>query len=145
VAYNFQTETNKIKLLTEYENVTQKFYLARHALHIGIVLFENFTWIFLDAGLGVMDQFRGLGAHPILRRLISSCGYTLRTLRTPVTSLDELKPIIVAAIENYAKNTWRETEHRLDILRAKKGAHVEVVQHPAALIIKLPELHFHIP
>jgi hypothetical protein len=24
-------------------------------------------------------------------------------------------------------NTWRETEYRLDVLRAKKGAHVEVV------------------
>jgi hypothetical protein len=30
--------------------------------------------------LGVMDQFRGLRAHPILCRLISSCKGTLRTL-----------------------------------------------------------------
>jgi hypothetical protein len=67
VAYNFQTGKNKIKLLTEYEDVTQK------------VLFGNSV---LGAGLGVMDQFRGLRAHPILRRLISSCGDTLRTLFT---------------------------------------------------------------
>jgi hypothetical protein len=30
-------------------------------------------------GLGVMDQFHGLRAHPTSRRLISSCGDTLRT------------------------------------------------------------------
>jgi hypothetical protein len=48
-----------------------------------------------------------------------------------VTSLDELKLRIVAAIETVKlqmlENTWRETEYRLDILRATKGAHVEVV------------------
>jgi hypothetical protein len=32
--------------------------------------------------VGVMDQFPGLRAHPILLRLISSCGDTLRTLFT---------------------------------------------------------------
>jgi hypothetical protein len=41
----------------------------------GLVLPENFlTCIFLGAGLGVMDQFRGLRAHPIPRNLNSSCG-----------------------------------------------------------------------
>jgi hypothetical protein len=48
-----------------------------------------------------------------------------------VTSLDELKLRIVAAIETVIpqmlENTWREIEYRLDILRAMKGAHVEVV------------------
>jgi hypothetical protein len=71
VAYNFQTGKNKIKLLTEYEGVTQK------------VLFGNAVLaVLLGAGLGVMDQFRGLRVHPILRRLISSYGDTLRTLFT---------------------------------------------------------------
>jgi hypothetical protein len=37
---------------------------------------------FFDAALGAMDQFRGLRTHPILRRLISSCGDTLRILFT---------------------------------------------------------------
>jgi hypothetical protein len=42
---------------------------------------QNFsTCIFLGAGLGVMDQFCGLHARPILRHLISSCGDTLKTL-----------------------------------------------------------------
>jgi hypothetical protein len=51
--------------------------------------------------------------------------------KTPVTSLDEMKLRIVAAIETVTpqklENTWREIEYRLGILRAKKGAHVEVV------------------
>jgi hypothetical protein len=74
VAYNFQTGNNKTKLLTEYEDVTQK------------VLFGNAVLAALMSGkkygLGVMDQFRGLRAHPILRRLISSCGDMLRSLFT---------------------------------------------------------------
>jgi hypothetical protein len=48
-----------------------------------------------------------------------------------VTSLDELKLRIVAAIETVTpqmlENTWREIEYHLDILRATKGANVEVV------------------
>jgi hypothetical protein len=50
--------------------------------------------------------------------------------KTPVTSLDEMKLRIVAAIETVTpqmENTWREIEYRLDILRATKGVHVEVV------------------
>jgi hypothetical protein len=50
--------------------------------------------------------------------------------KTPVTSLDELKLIIVAAIERVTpqmlENTWRETEYCLDTLRDTKGAHIEV-------------------
>jgi hypothetical protein len=48
-----------------------------------------------------------------------------------VTSLDDPKLRIVAAIETVTlqmlENTWREIEYRLDVLRAMKGAHVEVV------------------
>jgi hypothetical protein len=48
-----------------------------------------------------------------------------------VTSLDELKLRIVAAIETVTpqmlENTWKEIEYCLDILRATKAAHVEVV------------------
>jgi hypothetical protein len=74
VAYNFQNGNNKIKLLTEYEVVTQN------------VLFGNAALAALMSGrkygLGVVDKFRGLRTHPMLRRLISSCGDTLRTLFT---------------------------------------------------------------
>jgi hypothetical protein len=48
-----------------------------------------------------------------------------------VTSLDELKLKIVAAIGTVSpqmlEKSWREIEYRLDILRATKVAHVEVV------------------
>jgi hypothetical protein len=51
--------------------------------------------------------------------------------KTPVTSLDEFKLGILAAIETVTpqmlENTWREIEYRLDISRATKGDHVEVV------------------
>jgi hypothetical protein len=44
--------------------------------------------------------------------------------KTPVSSLDELKLRIVAAIETVTpqmqENTWKETEYRLDILHATK-------------------------
>jgi hypothetical protein len=48
-----------------------------------------------------------------------------------VTSLDDLKLRIVPAIETVTPqmldNSWREIEYGFDILRATKGAHVEVV------------------
>jgi hypothetical protein len=51
--------------------------------------------------------------------------------KTPVTSLNELKLRIVAAIETVTlqmlEKTWREIEYCLDNLRAMKGVHVEVV------------------
>jgi hypothetical protein len=69
-----------------------------------------------------------------------------------VISLDELKLRIVAAIGTVTlhllENTWREIDSRLDILRATKGAHVEVVKQSAVLILKvlkLSELQFHLP
>jgi hypothetical protein len=47
-----------------------------------------------------------------------------------VTSLDEMKLRMVAAIETVTPQmpeiTWREIQYRLDILRATKVAHVEV-------------------
>jgi hypothetical protein len=48
-----------------------------------------------------------------------------------MTSITELTLRIVAAIETVTlqtlEKTWKEIEYRLDILYAKKGAHVEVV------------------
>jgi hypothetical protein len=50
--------------------------------------------------------------------------------KIPVTSLVELKLRIVAVIKRVTpqmlENSWRKTEYRLDILRVKEGAHVEV-------------------
>jgi hypothetical protein len=74
-----------------------------------------------------------LRAHPIITPLdFFLWGYVKDIVnKTPVTSLDEMKLRIVAAIETVTpqmlENTWREIEYRLDILRATKGAHIEVI------------------
>jgi len=49
---------------------------------------------------------------------------------TPVPDITNLKAIITDAFvtitEDMLENTWRETDYPLDVLRATKGAHVEV-------------------
>jgi len=49
---------------------------------------------------------------------------------TPVPGITNLKAIITDAFATITgdmlENTWRETDYRLDVLRATKGAHVEV-------------------
>jgi len=49
---------------------------------------------------------------------------------TPVPDITNLKARITDAFatitEDVLENTWREIEYRLDVLRATKGAHVEV-------------------
>ena len=49
---------------------------------------------------------------------------------TPVPDITDLKVRITDAFaaitEDMLMNTWREFDYRLDVLRATKGAHVEV-------------------
>ena len=49
---------------------------------------------------------------------------------TPVPDITNLKARITDAFgtitEDMLENTWREIDYRLDVLRATKGAHVEV-------------------
>ena len=49
---------------------------------------------------------------------------------TPVQDITNLKTRITEAFatitEDILENTWRGTDYRLDVLRATKGAHVEV-------------------
>ena len=49
---------------------------------------------------------------------------------TPVPDITNWKARITDAFatktEDKLENTWRETDYRLDVLRATKGAHVEV-------------------
>ena len=49
---------------------------------------------------------------------------------TPVPGITNLKARITDACatvtEDMLENTWRETDYRLDVLRATKGAHVKV-------------------
>ena len=53
-----------------------------------------------------------------------------KVFSTPVPDITNLKARITDGIatvtEDMLENTWRETDYRLDVLRATKGAHVEV-------------------
>jgi len=53
-----------------------------------------------------------------------------KVFSTSVPDITNLKARITDAFatiaEDMLENTWRETDYRLDVLRATKGAHVEV-------------------
>jgi len=53
-----------------------------------------------------------------------------KVFSTPVPDITNLKAKITDAFatitEDMLENTWREIDYRLDVLRATKGAHVEV-------------------
>jgi len=53
-----------------------------------------------------------------------------KVFSTPVPDITNLKARIADAFatitEDMLENTWREIDYRLDVLRATKGAHVEV-------------------
>jgi len=53
-----------------------------------------------------------------------------KVFSTPVPDITNLKARITDAFatitEDILENTWKETDYRLDVLRATKGAHVEV-------------------
>jgi len=58
-------------------------------------------------------------------------GYVIdKVFSTPVPDITNLKARITYAFatitEDMFENTWREIYYRLDVLRATKGAHVEV-------------------
>jgi hypothetical protein len=125
VAYNFQTGNNKIKLLMEYEGVTQKV-LFRNVVLAALMHFPG-RWVGRDGPIPWPP--RSPNITPLDFFL---WGYVKDIVyKTPLTSLNELKLRIVAAIETVTpqmlENTWREIEYCLDILCATKGVHVEVV------------------
>jgi len=61
---------------------------------------------------------------------ISSLRVKDKLFSTPVPDMTNLKARITDAFvtitEDMLENTWRETDYRLDVLRATKGAQVEV-------------------
>ena len=65
-----------------------------------------------------------------------------KVFSTPVPDITNLKARITDAFatitEDMLENTWRETDYRLDVLRASKGAHGEVYQ---SVVKKLLDLH----
>ena len=68
------------------------------------------------------------GYHPLDYFLL---GYVKdKVFSTPVPDITNLKTRVTddfaTITEDMLENTWRETDYRLDVLRATKGAHVEV-------------------
>ncbi|PSN29648.1 hypothetical protein C0J52_28432, partial [Blattella germanica] len=60
------------------------------------------------------------------------CGYVkYRLFATPVEDLHDLRTRILDTTETIPMDmldrTWHEIEHRLDIVRATNGAHIEVL------------------
>jgi len=69
------------------------------------------------------------GYHPILDFFL--WGHVKdKVFSTPVPDITNLKSRITDAFatitEDMFEKTWREIDYRLDVLRATKGAHVEV-------------------
>ena len=100
-----------------------------------IVTFATFgSWMqhLQTGGLGEMVRHpdhhdRRISTPPDL----FSSGYVKdRVFSTPVPDITNLKARITDAFatitEGMLENTWREIDYRLDVLRATKGAHVEV-------------------
>jgi len=60
---------------------------------------------------------------------------------TPVPDITNLKARITDAFatitEDMLENTWRKIDHRLDVLRATKGAHVEVYKCVVKRLLEL--------
>ena len=102
-------------------------------LHIGVHMFVGF-WMqhFQTGGLGEMAQHPG--HHD--RRISPTLDFFLwayvkdKVFSTPVPDITNLKARITDAFatitEDMLENTWRVIDYRLDVLRATKGAHVEV-------------------
>jgi len=71
------------------------------------------------------------GYHPLPPLDFFLWGYVKdKVFSTPVPDITNLKARITDTFattpEDMLKNTWREIDYRLDVLRATKGAHVEV-------------------
>ena len=86
---------------------------------------------FQTGGLGEMVRKPGHHDRRISPPFTSFYGGMLRTVfSTPVPDITNLKARITDAFvtitEDVLENTWRETDYRLDVLRATKGAHVEL-------------------
>jgi hypothetical protein len=102
-------------------------------LHTGVHMVLGFWMQHFQTGrLG--EMVRHLGHHD--RPDITPLDFFLwgcvkdKVFSTPVPDLTNLKARITDAFATITvdmlDNTWRETDYRLDVLRATKGAHVEV-------------------
>jgi len=143
-----------IKSFPDYKHLFQENYLDMLELYVAAQLEEFQPWIvfqrdgatphwgshvrrFLDAKFPnrwigrdgpTTRSTRSPGFHPLDFFL---WGYVKdEVFSTPVPDITNLKARITDAFatitEDILENTWREIDYRLDVLRATKGAHVEV-------------------
>ena len=102
-------------------------------LHTGVHIFVGFSMQhFQTGGLGEMVRHPGHHDRRISPPLTSFYGGYVKdkVFSTPVPDTTNLKARITDAFatvtEDMLGNTWREIDYRLDVLRATKGAYVEV-------------------
>ena len=87
---------------------------------------------FQTGGLGEMFRHPGHHDRRISPPLTSFLwGYVKdKVFSTPVPDITNLRArktdAFAKVTEDMLENTWREIDYRLDVLRATKGAHVEV-------------------
>ena len=93
-----------------------------------IVTFGFWMQHFQTGGLEVMVRHPGHHDRRISPPVTSSYGGMLRTKCFPdITNLKaRITDAFATITEHVLENTWRETDYRLDVHRATKGAHVEV-------------------
>ena len=106
--------------------------VSKFLCHVFIVTFGFWMQHFQTGGLG--EMVRHPGHHD--RRISPPLDFFLwryvkdKVFWTPVPDITNLKARITDGIatitEHMLENTWREIDYRLDVLRATKGAHIEV-------------------
>jgi len=134
-----------IKSVPDYKHLLQENYVEyKHIFltllklvpkmlcHVFIVTFGFWMQHFQTGGLG--EMVRHPGHHD--RRISPPPDFFLwgyvkdKVFSTPVPDITNLTARITDAFatvtEVTVENTWREIDYRLDVLRATKGAHVEV-------------------
>ena len=143
-----------IKSFPDYKHLSQENYLDMLELYVASQLEEFQPWIifqqvgvpphwgsdirrFLDATFPNRWTGRdGPTPWPPRSPDITTLDFFLwgyvkdKLFSTPVPDITNLKARITDAFvtitEDILENTWREIDYRLDVLRATKGAHVEV-------------------
>jgi len=86
----------------------------------------------LMPGLERVDQYPGhLEAQISLHSIFSCGGYIKNSVYAEkIRNIQHLQERITSAIETVTRNmiqkTWQEIEFRLDVSRAKNGAHIEM-------------------
>jgi len=135
-----------MKSFTDYKHLLQESYVeykhifflpllklvSKIVCHVFIVTFDFWTQHFPNRWTGRDGPTPWSPRSPDITPLdFFLWGYVKdKVFSTPVPDITNLKARITDAFatitEDMLKNTWRETDYRLDVLRATKGAHVQV-------------------